>query len=97
MVLKGKLVFYGNEDKILGEFGPQEGLLLPENSRYWFKSEGEEEAWLLQIAGYPKGAKTSKRISVAPRTVNKHGVWFGQGEEERERRVERHVAEGSKD
>jgi mannose-6-phosphate isomerase-like protein (cupin superfamily) len=90
MVLKGKVRFYGTEDKILGDYGPQEGLLLPENSRYWFMSLGDEEAWLLQIAGYPKGAKASKRISVRPRIVNKHGVWFGQSDDELERRTVRH-------
>src|SRR3546814_5413424 len=62
MVLKGKVAFYGPDDKVIGEYGPHEGLLLPENSRYWFGAIGDEEAWLLQIAGYPKGAEMSKRI-----------------------------------
>ena len=77
MVLKGRVTFYGPGDKVIGEYGPLEGLLLPENSRYWFKSVGEEEAWLLQIAGYPKGAEASKRIPVEPARADAGGVWFG--------------------
>ena len=77
MVLKGRVQFYGPDGKLWGDYGPQEGLLLPENSRYWFKSVGEEEAWLLQIAGYPKGAEMSKRIPLEPARADAGGVWFG--------------------
>jgi oxalate decarboxylase/phosphoglucose isomerase-like protein (cupin superfamily) len=93
MVLKGKVRFYGPGDALLGELGPHQGILLPENARYWFASVGSEEAWLLQIAGYPRGAKTAKRVAVKPRTTNKHGVWFDQPEDERERRDVRHTDE----
>jgi len=82
MVLKGRVRFYGPGNKIIGEYGVHEGLLLPENSRYWFESIGEEEAYLLQIAGYPKGAKMSKRVPVEPAKPNKGGVWIGLTEEE---------------
>ena len=84
MVLKGRVQFYGPEHKLLGDFGPNEGLLLPENSRYWFKSEGDEEAWLLQIAGYPQGAEMSKRIPVEPARADAGGVWFGLTDKEEE-------------
>ncbi len=66
MVLKGRIRFYGPGDKLLGDFGPSEGLLLPENSRYWFESVGDEEAHLMQIAGFPKGVDAYKRIAVEP-------------------------------
>ena len=77
MVLKGRVQFYGPDGKLWGDYGPNEGLLLPENSRYWFKSVGEEEAWLLQIAGYPKGAEMSKRIPLEAARADAGGVWFG--------------------
>ncbi len=83
MVLKGRVTFYGPGDKILGSYGPFEGLLLPENSRYWFGSEGDEEAHLLQIAGYPKGAKMSRRINAEPLKDTQQGSqWFGVTKEE---------------
>lgn len=87
MVLKGRVQFYGPEGKLLGDYGPQEGLLLPENSRYWFRSVGDEEAWLLQIAGYPKGAEMSKRIPVEPARADAGGVWFGLTDKEEEVRL----------
>ena len=84
MVLKGRVQFYGPEEKLLGDYGPNEGLLLPENSRYWFKSVGEDEAWLLQIAGYPKGSEMSKRVPVEPARPDAGGVWFGLTDREQE-------------
>lgn len=85
MVLKGRVTFYGPGDKVLGSYGPLEGLLLPENARYWFGSEGEEEAWLLQIAGYPKGAKASRRINAEPVKANQgESMWFGVSKDEEE-------------
>jgi quercetin dioxygenase-like cupin family protein len=85
MVLKGKVAFYGPGDKVIGTYGPLEGLLLPENSRYWFGSEGDEEAYLLQIAGYPKGAKMSRRINSEPvKATQGESVWFGINKEEEE-------------
>ena len=84
MVLKGRVRFYGPEDKDLGDFGPNEGILLPENSRYWFGSVGDEEAWLLQIAGYPKGAKAIKRVNVTPPKEGIGGVWLGMTKEEQD-------------
>jgi mannose-6-phosphate isomerase-like protein (cupin superfamily) len=97
MVLKGCVRFYGPDDRVLGELGAFQGLLLPENARYWFKSVGDEEAWLLQVAGYTKGVKAAKRIAVEARTVKKHGVWFGQSDDERERRETRHREEEARE
>lgn len=78
MVLKGKIRFYGPEDKVIGEYGPLQGVLLPENSRYWFESVGTEEAHLLQIAGFLKGVSGMKRIPLeAPKQADGgEGVWF---------------------
>lgn len=67
MVLKGRVRFYGGaDDKVTGVLGPMEGIMQPQNSRYWFETEGDEEAWLLQIAGYPKGKQVAKRIPLDP-------------------------------
>jgi len=82
MVLKGRVRFYGPGNKLLGDYGVHDGILLPENSRYWFESVGTEEAHLLQIAGYPRGAKMSKRIPVEPAKAGKAGFWIGLSEEE---------------
>lgn len=81
MVLQGRIEFYGPGDKSLGVFGRYEGLMLPENSRYWFRSVGDEEAHLLQIAGYPKGKAASKRIPVE-QAKRGAGHWVGMSEED---------------
>jgi quercetin dioxygenase-like cupin family protein len=80
MVLKGKVEFYGPEDKLLGVYAENEGLMLPENSRYWFRGVSDE-AHLLQIAGYPKGKAASKRIPVE-KAKRGRGMWLGMTEEE---------------
>jgi hypothetical protein len=66
VVLQGEVHFYGVGDKLLGKFVPWQGLKLPQYSRYWFKSVGKQEAVLLQMSGYPKGAKAKKRIACEP-------------------------------
>lgn len=82
MVLKGTVAFYGDGDELLGEFGAHQGITLPQYARYWFKSVGDEEAWLLQIAGYPKGAAESRRIPCAPGKRPASDLWVGLTEEE---------------
>jgi hypothetical protein len=67
MVLKGTVQFYGVGDKLLGEFGPMQGVQLPQYARYWFTSVGEEEAHLLQMAGYPVGASKKNRVTLERR------------------------------
>jgi hypothetical protein len=101
MVLKGRIRFYGPEDKVLGEYGELEGILLPENSRYWFESVGDEEAYLLQIAGYPKGINAFKRIAVAPpkHADGGEGVWFDSDSgktlsDAEQQESEKHLGEG---
>lgn len=78
LVLKGRVRFYGGTyDNVSGEFGPLEGILQPENSRYWFETLGDEDAWLMQIAGFPKGKAKAKRIPIGKdRPGGEGGVRF---------------------
>jgi mannose-6-phosphate isomerase-like protein (cupin superfamily) len=49
MVLRGRMRFYG-PDGLIGEYGPNEGIVMPRNARYWFESADEnEEAHLLHL------------------------------------------------
>ncbi len=81
MVLKGQVEFYGPDDKLLGVYGENEGLLLPENSRYWFKGVSDE-AHLLQIAGYPRGRAASRRIPVEKDKRDRARLSVGMTEED---------------
>jgi mannose-6-phosphate isomerase-like protein (cupin superfamily) len=63
MVLKGRARFYGPNDVLIGEFGPQEGTITPRYSRYWFENCGEDDLELLQVAaklsaGQESGGRT---------------------------------------
>jgi len=66
MVLAGKARFYGTGDALLGEFGPQEGVLIPRNGAYWFESIGDTELELLQVAAFDRSVE-NKRIDHEPR------------------------------
>jgi mannose-6-phosphate isomerase-like protein (cupin superfamily) len=75
VVLKGQVRFYGGpEEKDMGTFGPYEGIKQPENTRYGFEAVGEDEAWLMQIAGFPKGKAVAKRIPVGDAPKEGRGV-----------------------
>ena len=54
MVLKGRARFYGPGDAIVADLGPQEGIITPRGSKYWFASVDEEPLEILQIAAHDK-------------------------------------------
>ncbi len=47
-VLKGRAKFYGEND-LIGDVGPNEGVLLPRGTKYWFEAVGDEPLQVLQI------------------------------------------------
>jgi mannose-6-phosphate isomerase-like protein (cupin superfamily) len=65
MVLRGRIRYYGADDKPAGELGPMEGIAYPENARYWIENIGEEETWLMHVATYPRGAEHAKAIDLS--------------------------------
>ncbi len=75
VVLKGRVRFFGGADgKTVGEYGPFEGIAQPQNSRYGFEAVGGGEAWLMQIAGYPKGKEVAKRIYIGEMSREEGGT-----------------------
>jgi mannose-6-phosphate isomerase-like protein (cupin superfamily) len=48
-VIKGHVRFYGVGNKVIGEFGPQDGIIMPGGARYWFEKTGPDELELLQV------------------------------------------------
>lgn len=69
-VLAGRVRFYGVGDRLIGEYGAREGILIPEGSRYWFEKVGEEALELLQVVGHSTEAK-SERIN-----LEAHKAWM---------------------
>jgi len=66
-VLKGKVRFYGPGDKLIGEFGPHEGVIMPRGARYWFENLEDDDLEILQVVSYAeKNGKDTGRTDVAP-------------------------------
>jgi mannose-6-phosphate isomerase-like protein (cupin superfamily) len=73
MVLRGRARFYGVDDKVLGELGPHEGILLPGGSRYWFEKVGDDEYLeILQMIGI------ESNTVAPPERINleRHKAWM---------------------
>lgn len=53
-VLSGRVRFYGDEGRVIGEYGRHEGVLIPRGCPYWFEAVGGEEAEILQVEAFDK-------------------------------------------
>lgn len=56
-VLRGRARFYGEADHVIGEVGPNEGVLIPRGVPYWFEAVGDEELHVLQVEASAKPMK----------------------------------------
>lgn len=74
MVLRGKARFYGVGDTLIGEYGQNEGLLIPGGSRYWFEKVGSEDLEILQIVCKETRTAKTERIN-----LDKHKEWMTDG------------------
>jgi mannose-6-phosphate isomerase-like protein (cupin superfamily) len=72
MVIKGRAKFYGVSDKVIGEFGPMEGLTMPGGARYWFEKIGDEDLEILQMIANDVAKGRDTRIN-----VEAHKDWMG--------------------
>jgi mannose-6-phosphate isomerase-like protein (cupin superfamily) len=71
VVLQGRVRFYGVGDALIGEYGPKEGIMIPEGSRYWFEKVGDEDLELLQVVGTDPHAGKAERIN-----LEQHKEWM---------------------
>ena len=70
MVMAGKARFWGEDESVIGEFGPMEGVYIPRDTKYWFESASEEEPLqLLQIEAFTRERK-NKYTSYTPQDSN---------------------------
>jgi mannose-6-phosphate isomerase-like protein (cupin superfamily) len=54
-VLAGRARFYTTGDELIGDLGPNEGIVVPRGYPYWFESSGDEQLEILQVEASPKG------------------------------------------
>ena len=66
LVLKGRAKFYGPDDVVIGEFGPMEGTITPQYSRYWFASTADEDLELLHVVARADAKAGDPRIDLEP-------------------------------
>ena len=77
-VLKGKVRFYGEGDKLIGEFGPHEGVFVPRGVPYWFESAGEEELEILQVEAFDRKVRNT-RVDHQPKRLKNFEIFRGDG------------------
>lgn len=65
LVLSGAVKFYGEGDKVIGEFKKHEGILIPRGFNYWFESASDEPLEILRIAARDQTME-NKRVNHAP-------------------------------
>ncbi len=61
-VVKGRVRFYGDNDVVLGEAGPNEGFVISRGFRYWFESCGDEALQLLLVQCFDRPMKEQKEV-----------------------------------
>ena len=65
-VVKGRVKFYGIDNVLLAELGPQQGIHIPRGFFYWFESSSPEMLELLQVEAIDKSVE-NKRLNMEPR------------------------------
>lgn len=75
-VLKGRVRFYSDETEVLAELGPQEGVLIPHDYKYWFENAGQEPLEILQVIGYVPNVDRNSRTNYSPVTRATVGTEF---------------------
>jgi mannose-6-phosphate isomerase-like protein (cupin superfamily) len=49
-VLQGRVKFYGENDNLLGDLGPHQGIFIPGGTYYWFENTSDEELVMTRIS-----------------------------------------------
>jgi len=64
LVLSGAVKFYGEGDRLIGEFKKHEGLLIPRGFSYWFESASDEPLEILRVAARDQSTE-NKRVNLS--------------------------------
>lgn len=63
-VIRGAVKFYGEGDKLVGEYQKGEGILVPRGYKYWFESASEEPLEILRVTAKDQNID-NKRVDLA--------------------------------
>jgi mannose-6-phosphate isomerase-like protein (cupin superfamily) len=64
-VMSGAVKFYGEGDKLIGEFKKGEGILVPRGFQYWFESSAPEPLEILRVTAKDQNVK-NERLNHTP-------------------------------
>jgi mannose-6-phosphate isomerase-like protein (cupin superfamily) len=71
-VLQGRVKFYGDQDNLMADLGPHQGIFIPGGTYYWFENAGDEELVMTRISTtVPKELR-----SEAPGQLDEYGRIF---------------------
>jgi mannose-6-phosphate isomerase-like protein (cupin superfamily) len=65
-VISGAVKFYGEGDKLVGEYKKGEGVLIPRGYKYWFESAANEPLEILRVTAKDQNAE-NKRVDLSPK------------------------------
>ena len=64
-VITGAVKFYGEGDKLIGEYQKGEGILVPRGFKYWFESASQEPLEILRVTAKDQNID-NKRVDLSP-------------------------------
>jgi len=64
-VIKGTVRFYGEGDKVIGEYKQGEGVIVPRGFKYWFESASSEALEVLRVTAKDQNVD-NKRVDLSP-------------------------------
>jgi mannose-6-phosphate isomerase-like protein (cupin superfamily) len=64
-VISGAVKFYGEGDKLVGEYTKGEGILIPRGYKYWFESASKEPLEILRVTAKDQNVE-NKRVDLSP-------------------------------
>jgi mannose-6-phosphate isomerase-like protein (cupin superfamily) len=64
-VISGAVKFYGEGDKVIGEYQKGEGILVPRGFKYWFESASSEPLEILRVTAKDQSVD-NKRVDLSP-------------------------------
>jgi len=68
-VLSGRARYYTENEEVLAELEPGEGIIIPHNTKYWFESADGDPVEILQVEAKVCGVE-DRRIDHQPREMN---------------------------
>ena len=64
-VVSGAVKFYGEGDKVIGEYQKGEGILVPRGFKYWFESASSDTLEILRVTAKDQNID-NKRVDLSP-------------------------------